>query len=136
MVKKLIKARLHRTTQRIGASNCNFKISGKERPSRWWRTKTWRSPSSPQMHQKHIYMWNNYYKTPTDCWQKISDFPKGKKLTMYLVEWLTGSWCLAGYQACASEVVEPSSGHWSTRDLPAPRNIKRRKFSQRSPSQR
>ena len=27
-------------------------------------------------------------------------------------------------QGCASEVGEPSSGHWSTRDLPAPRNIK------------
>ena len=28
-------------------------------------------------------------------------------------------------QGCASEVGEPTSGHWSTRDLPAPRNIKR-----------
>ena len=28
---------------------------------------------------------------------------------------------------CASEVAEPTSGHWSTRDLPAPRNIKWRK---------
>ena len=27
-------------------------------------------------------------------------------------------------QGCATEVGEPSSGHWSTRDLPAPRNIK------------
>ena len=26
-------------------------------------------------------------------------------------------------QGCATEVGEPSSGHWSTRDLPAPRNI-------------
>ena len=39
-------------------------------------------------------------------------------------------------QACASEVGEPSSGHWSTRDLLAPCNIKRQKLSQRSPSQR
>ena len=30
---------------------------------------------------------------------------------------------------------EPSSGHWSTRDLPAPHNIKWQKLSQRSPSQ-
>ena len=29
-----------------------------------------------------------------------------------------------GVKGCASEVGEPSSGHWSTRDLPAPRNIK------------
>ena len=41
----------------------------------------------------------------------------------------------AGCQACASEVGEPSSGHWSTRDLPATCNIKWRKLSQRSPSQ-
>ena len=32
---------------------------------------------------------------------------------------------LAGCQACASEVGELSSGHWSTRDFPAPHNIKR-----------
>ena len=30
-----------------------------ERPSSWQRSKTWRFPSSPQIHQKYIYMWNN-----------------------------------------------------------------------------
>ena len=54
-------------------------------PSRWWRSKTWRSPSSPQIHQKYIYVWNNSYRTPTKHWQKNSDFPKAM--------WLTGSWC-------------------------------------------
>ena len=44
----------------------------------------WRSPSSPQIHQKYIYMWNNSYRTPTEYWQKTSDFPKGKKLPTYL----------------------------------------------------
>ena len=34
----------------------------KRRHSRWWKSKTWRSPSSPQIHQKYIYMWN----TPTE----------------------------------------------------------------------
>ena len=29
-------------------------------------------------------MWNNSYRTPTECWQKSSDFPKGKKLPTYL----------------------------------------------------
>ena len=29
-------------------------------------------------------MWNNSYRTPTECWQKTSDFPKGKKLPIYL----------------------------------------------------
>ena len=52
-------------------------------PSRWRRTKTWRSTSSPQIYQKYIYMWNNSYRT-TECWQKTSDFPKGKKIPMYL----------------------------------------------------
>ena len=28
-------------------------------------------------------MWNNY-RTPTESWQKTSDFPKGKKLPRYL----------------------------------------------------
>ena len=51
-----------------------------ERPSRWWRSNRWRSPSSPQICQKYIYMWNSSYRTPTEHWQKTSDFPKGKKL--------------------------------------------------------
>ena len=29
-------------------------------------------------------MWNNSYRTPTECWQKTSDFPKGKKIPTYL----------------------------------------------------
>ena len=44
----------------------------------------WRSPYSPQIHQNYNYMWNNSYRTPTECWQKTSDFPKGKKLPTYL----------------------------------------------------
>ena len=53
--------------------------------SRWWKNKTWRSPSSPQIRQKYTYMWNNSYRTPTEHWQKTSEFPKGKKLPTYLV---------------------------------------------------
>ena len=33
----------------------------------------------------------------------------------------------ARHQGRASEVGEPTSGHWSTRELPAPRNTKRQK---------
>ena len=44
----------------------------------------WRSPSSPQIHQKYIYMRNSSYRTPTERWQKTSDLPKGKKLLTYL----------------------------------------------------
>ena len=51
--------------------------------SRWRKSKTWRSPSSPQIHQKYIYMWNNSFRTPTERWQKTSDLPKGKKLPTY-----------------------------------------------------
>ena len=40
----------------------------------------WRSPSSLHIHQKYINMWTNSYRTPTKCWQKTSDFPKGKKI--------------------------------------------------------
>ena len=34
-------------------------INKSRRPSRWRKSKTWRSPSSPQIHQKYIYMWKN-----------------------------------------------------------------------------
>ena len=44
----------------------------------------WRSPSSPQIHQKYNYMWKNSYRTPTEHWQKTSDRPKSKKLPTYL----------------------------------------------------
>ena len=44
----------------------------------------WSSPSFPQIHQKYIYIWNNSYRTPTEHWQKNSDFPKGKELPTYL----------------------------------------------------
>ena len=44
----------------------------------------WRSSSSPQIYQKYIYMWNNSYRTPTELWQKISDFPKARKLPTYM----------------------------------------------------
>ena len=44
----------------------------------------WRSSSYPQIYKKYIYMWNNSYRTPTERWQKTSDFTKGKKLPTYL----------------------------------------------------
>ena len=47
----------------------------------------------PKIHQKYVYMWNNSYRTPTECWQKTSDFQKGKKIPICLAVWLTGSWC-------------------------------------------
>ena len=42
------------------------------------------------------------------------------------------AWC----QVWASEVGEPSLGHWTTRDLLTPHNTNQREFSQRSLSQR
>ena len=42
------------------------------------------------------------------------------------------AWC----QAWDSEVGDPSSGYWTTRDLPAPGNIYQWELAQRSPSQR
>ena len=44
----------------------------------------WRSPFSPQIHQKYVYMQKDSYRTPTEHGQKTSDFPKGKKLPGYL----------------------------------------------------
>ena len=64
--------------------NISLKISIEETASRWRTSKTGISPSSPQIHQKSIYMWNNPYRTPTERWQKTSYLPKGKKLPTYL----------------------------------------------------
>ena len=52
--------------------------------STWRKSETRRTPSSTQIHQKYIYMWNNSYRIPTERWQKTSDLPKGKKLPTYL----------------------------------------------------
>ena len=38
----------------------------------------------PTNTSKNIDMWNNSYRILTERWQKTSDFPKGKKLPMYL----------------------------------------------------
>ena len=65
-------------------ARCLFKDHNERRASRWRRSKTQRSTSSPQIHQKYIYTWNCSYRTPTERWQKTSDFPKGKKLPTYL----------------------------------------------------
>ena len=59
-----------------------------EGPSRWRRSKAWRSPSSAQILQKYIYTWNNSYRTPTECWQKTSDLPKGKEKGKKLLTYL------------------------------------------------
>ena len=64
--------------------NC-FHLKRKEgRPSRWRSSEMWRLPSSPQIHQNYICAWNNSYRTPTERWQKTSDFPKGEKLLTHL----------------------------------------------------
>ena len=57
-------------------STCCLRTSQREGPSRWQRSKTWRSPSSPQIHQKYIYIWSNFYRTPTVRWQKTSTSQK------------------------------------------------------------
>ena len=57
-----------------------IKNSSDRGASRWQKSKTRRPPSSAQIHQKYIYMWNNPYRTPTERWRKTSDLPKGKKL--------------------------------------------------------
>ena len=70
------------TSREMKISKCLMR----ERPTRWWRSKKWKSPSSPQIHQKYIYMWNNSYRIPTEHWQETSDLPKGRKLATYLVK--------------------------------------------------
>ena len=61
-----------------------FKNNRKRERRRRQKSKTWRSPSSPQIHQKYIYTSNCSYRTITEYRQKTSDLPKGKKLPTYL----------------------------------------------------
>ena len=46
--------------------------------------KRWRLPSSPQIHQKFNYMWENSYRTSAEHWQKTSDFLNGNKIPTYM----------------------------------------------------
>ena len=50
------------TRQKLVPIIWNNKIKKSGGPSRWRKSKTWSSPSSPLIHQKYIYMWN----TPTE----------------------------------------------------------------------
>ena len=77
------------------------------RPSRLRRSKTWRSASSPQIYQKYIYMWNNSYITPTEIWQKTSDFPKGKKRPC--------TWCVVDRVLVLRPGVRPVLLRWESR---------------------
>ena len=76
MNKTTVLRRLQNERYKFACFRDIIKKTRMRRPSRWQRSKTWRSPSSPQIHQKYIYMWNKSYRTPTECWQKTSDFPK------------------------------------------------------------
>ena len=47
-----------------------------ERP-RWWRNSIGRQLSSPQIHQKIIWMLSNFHKTTSECWRRTPDTQKG-----------------------------------------------------------
>ena len=80
---KLIELYTYNMCPLLYACSISIKLTLEIAP-RWQRSKTRRSPSTPQIHQKYINMRNNSYRTPTELWQKTSDFPKGKKLPTYL----------------------------------------------------
>ena len=44
---------------------------------RWQRNRMGRPLSPPQIHQKIICMWSNFYKTTFDCWWRTPDTQKG-----------------------------------------------------------
>ena len=46
---------LWKTVLYLRCGYCQKEILKMVKISRWWRSKTWRSPSSPQIHQKYIY---------------------------------------------------------------------------------
>ena len=72
----------------------------------------------PQIHKKYIYIWNNSYRTPTERWQKTSDFPKGKKRPTYLAG------CVADRVLVLRPGVRPEPLRWDSRvqDIGPPEN--------------
>ena len=92
-------------------------------PSRWQMSKNWdhlpphkyikNTSICATIPKKHLL---NAGRRP-----QTSKKPRNSPLT-WLCGW-QGLGALAGYQAWASEVGGPSSGHWTTRDLLAPRTI-------------
>ena len=60
--------------------NIKKNIQGLE--SRWLRNKKARSASSPQIHQKFICIWNNSYRTSSECWQNHPNSQKGKPVSL------------------------------------------------------
>ena len=67
----------------LNVNSLNTPIKRDWRPSRWQRSKTWRSPSS----KNYIRNISTCGTTPTgatECWKKTSDFPKGKKHPTYM----------------------------------------------------
>ena len=65
--------------------------------SRWWIIKMGRSPSSPEIYQKYICMWNNCCRT-SERWLKTSDFQKGKLISKEWGRWTDiGKWGDKGF---------------------------------------
>ena len=44
---------------------------------RWWRNRMGRPLSSPQIHQKIIWMLSKFHKTTSECWQRTPGTQKG-----------------------------------------------------------
>ena len=48
---------------------------------RWWRNRTGRPLSPPQIHQKNIWTLNKFHKTTSECWQRTSGTQKSSPLS-------------------------------------------------------
>ena len=85
----------HMLTKDINAQQKPLKVG---RPSRWRRSKMWRSPSSPQIHQKYIYKWKTSYRTPT-YWTLAEDLRLPKRymyffpFPLFVSVYVYVSWC-------------------------------------------
>ena len=66
-------------------------------------------PSHEYIRNTSTCGWENSYRTPTERWQKTSDFSKGKNLPMYLAVWMTG------YLLVLQPGVRPVPLRWESR---------------------
>ena len=124
-----------------GARDMKIRLLGSEGPSRWWRVR--HGDHLPS--QKYIKNTSTCGTTPTEHLLNAGRRPQTSQKFYFSFFFFSlssepcgwqGLGALAGCQAWASEVGEPRSGHWTSRDFLAQCNINWQELSQRSPSQR
>ena len=60
---------------------CIFRTQDTGAVLRWWRNRTGRPLSPPQIHQKNIWLLSKFHTTTSECWQRTSGTQKSSPLS-------------------------------------------------------